>query len=319
MSLPRYSDLPRPPGETLPLAWNLWQAGDQVGMWNNVTPQVVVEAARLIRSGRRFNLNLPLHIPLGLLPDGAHAVRRGPIHTIYRFDGSEVMGMDDKLEFHPQASTQWDGLTHVGDGRHGFYNGVQPRDVTQKDGTPNGIDKIAEFGIATRAVLVDLPSHFQSTGRNWRVDGSEIATAADIAACLARTGQSLKPGDVLLVRTGWLEAFRGAHEATRYKLFHGRDYSGLSGAEDMWEFLWDHRVAAVASDSVTVEVFPMAPGKPSLHLAIARLGLTLGELFDLDDLARYAIASKTYDFFFAAMPLNVRGGVGSPANAIAIA
>jgi len=89
MSLPRYRDLP--PGEILPRAWNLWRDGNQIGMWNNMTPHAVIDAARLIQSGRRFNLNLPLHVPVGLLPEGAHAVRRGlslPFRSFGRTGGA---------------------------------------------------------------------------------------------------------------------------------------------------------------------------------------------------------------------------------------
>lgn len=125
-------------------------------------------------------------------------------------------------------------------------------------------------------------------------------------------------GDVLLVRTGWLRAFLDAPPAERLSLFRDRTYSGLSDGEDMWELLWDRRVAAVAADNVTVETFPIT-GKPmSLHLAIARLGMNLGEMFDLEALAADCAASGSYECFFTSMPLNMRGGVGSPPNAMAI-
>ncbi|RHW19277.1 hypothetical protein D1610_03990 [Sphingomonas gilva] len=122
----------------------------------------------------------------------------------------------------------------------------------------------------------------------------------------------------MLVRTGWLRAFLDAAPAERLSLFRDRTYSGLSGGEDMWELLWDRRVAAVAADNVTVEVFPIT-GKPmSLHLSIARLGMKLGEMFDLEALADDCAAGGSYAGFFTSMPLNMRGGVGSPSNAMAI-
>lgn len=86
----------------------------------------------------------------------------------------------------------------------------------------------------------------------------------------------------------------------------------------MWEFLWDHRLAGVAADSVTAEVWPLSEGQCSLHLAIARMGLVLGEMFDLDALAEDAATTGGYEYFVVSSPLNVRGGVGSPANAMAI-
>ena len=319
MGFPRYAELVRPAGESLPLAWGVFGAKDELGTWNHVTPEKVVAAAKLIRRGKRFNLNLPLRLPFGLLAPGAHRLRQAPAQTLFKFELGKLLVRDDKVELYPQGSSQWDGLTHIGDPVHGFYNGVKDAQVTQGEGSPNGIEKVTAFGPASRGVMIDLPRHFAAVGRDWQPMGAHVASAADLAQCLKRTGQKLAPGDVLLVRTGWLTAFRDAPDRDqRERLFTDRNYSGLSGAEDMWEFLWDHKVAAVAADSVTVEVWPLSDGKPSLHLAIARLGLTLGEMFDLDALAEDCAETGVHDCFFASSPLMLQGGVGSPPNAMAI-
>jgi kynurenine formamidase len=174
-----------------------------------------------------------------------------------------------------------------------------------------------------RAVLADLPRHFARTGRDWGAMGGQRASAEDVAACLAAQGVALRPGDILLVRTGWLAAFRAAPDAdARHLLIQGeagaRDYSGLDGGEGMWRFLWDQGIAAVAADNPTVEAWPIFPWKPALHLAIARLGLCLGEFFDFEELAEDSAATGRYTAFFTAAPLNHRGGIGSPGNALAI-
>lgn len=319
-AFPRYADLPRPDHTDIPLAWGVWGANDQLGMLNNLDPEKVASAARLVTEGQRFNLNLPLHVPLGTIGHAAHAVRRPPHQTLFKLDYAGLIIRDDKIDdFYPQASTQWDGLTHIADPVHGFYNAVQDEEVTQLDGTRNGIENFVRFGIATRAVLVDLPRFFKSTGRQWLPNGSHVATASDIQSCLQRQGTTLQQGDLLLVRTGWLHAFRAAkNDDIRGELFASRDYSGLSGGLDMWQFLWDHRVIGAASDAVTVEAWPLQEHQPSLHLAIARMGLLLGEMFDLETLAENAERNKQYDYFFVSVPLNLRGGVGSPANAMAL-
>ena len=92
----------------------------------------------------------------------------------------------------------------------------------------------------------------------------------------------------------------------------------MSGQEDMWEFLWDNRIAALAADTVTVEVWPLKRDQTSLHLAIARLGITIGEMFNFEALSQYCSDSSDYCCLFTSSPLNIRGGVGSPPNAIAI-
>lgn len=318
MSFPCFRQLHRPKGNSLPLAWGVWGVDDQIGMWNNITDEKTARAARLIATGKRFNLNLPLHIPLGVIDEGAHALRCGPRQTMFEGGAGRMTGRDDKVELYNQASTQWDGLTHIGDRDLGFYNGVQPHQVGHGEGGRNGIEQVAQFGVATRAVFVDIPDHFSATGRNWHPMASQSLSAAELVDCLDRTGMRLEQGDILLVRTGWLRLFLSGTLAARYAIFHDRTYSGLSGQEDMWEFLWDHRVAAVASDNVTVEAFPADTDGYSLHLAIARLGLNLGELFDLEALSDHCRSTGRYECFLASMPLNLRGGVGSPANAIAI-
>jgi hypothetical protein len=57
-----------------------------------------------------------------------------------------------------------------------------------------------------------------------------------------------------------------------------------------------------------------------LHrILIPLLGIYIGELWDLDELAQFCADTRRYDAFLTAEPLNIPGGVGSPANAIAIA
>jgi hypothetical protein len=48
------------------------------------------------------------------------------------------------------------------------------------------------------------------------------------------------------------------------------------------------------------------------------MGLTLGEMFDLESLAADSAADGVWESFFTAPPLPVAGGVGSPINPIAI-
>ncbi len=56
-----------------------------------------------------------------------------------------------------------------------------------------------------------------------------------------------------------------------------------------------------------------------LHrILIPLLGLTIGELWDLDAVAAACRRRRRHDVFVTAQPLNLLGGVGSPANAVAI-
>nr|WMD00105.1 cyclase family protein [Aminobacter niigataensis] len=288
-------------------------------MLNNIADDIVAAAARLIVSGRRFNLNLPLDEPLGALDKAAHRRRRAPRLSLLKDDHSGLLIRDEKLDdFYTQGSTQWDGLTHVGDPVYGFYNGVSDDEVTQREGTKNGIEHYVNFGIVSRGVLIDLPRFFAAAGREWSPTSKTVVEPGDLVGYLRWAQVDLQPGDVLLIRTGWLETFLAGDQEERDALFRSRSHSGLSGDAAMWKFLWDSRVSAVCADNVSVETLPFQTGKPSLHLGIARLGLILGELFNLEALAADCARTGTYTAFFASVPLNLKGGVGSPANAIAI-
>jgi kynurenine formamidase len=87
------------------------------------------------------------------------------------------------------------------------------------------------------------------------------------------------------------------------------------------EWLHDHRIAAVATDTPAVEVMPSRlPGiKIPFHVvAIVYMGLLLGEIFELDGLAATCARHHTYEFLFVAAPLPVTGAVGSPLNPYAV-
>jgi kynurenine formamidase len=84
-------------------------------------------------------------------------------------------------------------------------------------------------------------------------------------------------------------------------------------------FLWDSGAAAVAADNPTVEVAPGDHRIGSLHRRlIPMLGFAVSELLDLERLADLSAADGRWDFLFVASPLNMPGGIGSPANALAI-
>jgi hypothetical protein len=85
----------------------------------------------------------------------------------------------------------------------------------------------------------------------------------------------------------------------------------------MAEHLWDWGVAAVACDNGTLEAFPVE-GHFLLVDLLVQLGILIGELWLLDALAAACARESRYEFFVTCAPLNLRGGAGSTANALAI-
>jgi len=317
--LPTYAELPvsadAPPGSS----WGLWGSQDQLGCLNKTTRQSVQRAASKVRDGEIFSLNASLAIfetPLFGRP--------GTVHEVVELDRGLVR--DETLSsYNTQASSQWDGFRHAQSRGHGFYNGL-PEDRVS-------ISVWAERGIAGRGVLLDLESFRESAGRPLQFDEADPITVDDLRDCAAEQGIVIEQGDFLVIHTGWLDwARRTSPEGLPVDM----RTPGLMPSRETVALLWDLQVAAVGSDVPAVEVWPpgafaskeqrIAARTDPRALAdifmhadlIALLGLPLGELWDTGRLAAACRADDRWDFLLTAAPLNIPGGVASPANVIAV-
>lgn len=308
--LPLYRDLPFNDALRGRVSWGVFGDQDDLGTIGLIGPDEVLRAASEIRRGARFPLSLPLNEP-----DPPPARRQPFTHHIFKEDRNS---QDDWLDgFYMQSSSQWDGFRHVQAREFGFYNGVTEADAGP-EGQRLGIDRWVEHGIVTRCVLADVKQFAESHGLPLSAHESVPISPELLADTLQDAQVEPRRGDILLVRTGYLSAFRSAPREERLAWDHRLGCPGLVGSETMAELLWDWHIAGVCSDTPAVEVRPGDPKDGSLHRrAIAMLGLAFGELFDLEALADDCRRDGRYTAFFAAVPLNLPGGVGSPANAIA--
>jgi kynurenine formamidase len=309
-----FDELPVLPGSGLRHSWDLHGPGDQLGTLNRLTWPVVAAATAAVRTGERIGMSLPLG-----LPDPPFFGRQAFKHTVFPMGPG---ALDDWLDgFYLQCSSQWDGLRHVGSDPDGWYGGWQGR--PEADPEPLGIHHWAARGIIGRGVLIDLAA--ARAGRGYDPFDRHAFEPAELAAVLSAQGSALRYGDILCVRTGWVDRYRTLGPAERETLaadmvdVTGFTSAGLSGSEDMSRFLWDSGVAAVACDNPSVEVVPGDRSAGSLHeRLIPHLGFAIGELFDLGPLAEACQRERRHEFLFVSVPLNVTGAVGSPANAVAI-
>jgi kynurenine formamidase len=309
-----FDELPVLPGSGMRHSWDVHGPDDQLGTLNRLTPAVVAAATASVRTGERVGVSLPLG-----LPDPPFFGRQAFKHS---FVPMGPAAWDDWVDgFYLQCSSQWDGLRHVGSGPDGWYGGWQGR--PDADPEPLGIHHWAERGIIGRGVLVDLAAARVDTGYD---PFTSVAFGPDdLDAALSAAGVALRYGDILCVRTGWMDKYLALGRAGQVELAAGMvdvtGYmaAGLSGSEEMSRFLWDSGVAAVACDNPAVEVVPGDRSVGFLHgRLIPHLGFAIGELFDFGPLAEACRRERRYEFLFVSVPLNVTGAVGSPANAVAI-
>ena len=130
-------------------------------------------------------------------------------------------------------------------------------------------------------------------------------------------------GDILCLHTGFAQMLldmKGDPDPDQLDAhcarLDGRDASLL-------QWISDSGIAALVADNYAVEALP-AKRLPGRHAAMPihehclfKLGLPLGEMWYLTELARWLRAQGRTRFFLTAPPLRLPGAVGSPATPIA--
>jgi len=167
-------------------------------------------------------------------------------------------GHDETLsDWNPQGSSQWDGFRHISSPVHGFYNGIADEE--------HGVEYWSERGMVTRGVLADVAAWRRSQGRPINPSDADVIEPDDLSACLEAAQVVIEPGDILLVRTGWLSWYRTLDADARRDVAATLVTCGLRPGRASARWLWDHRVAAVAADNPGLEVMPstrpLTPGE----------------------------------------------------------
>ncbi len=300
-----------------PNTWGKWGAGDQRGAANYIDASAIRAAAQLVRKGLAFSLSLPLDNRGPVFPgrpsivhttniSGTDAIVGSPMEKVF----PKVQVTDDAIAMPLQASTQWDGLCHVFEDDvmyNGFWGGL----VTAVAGARRlGIEQLGESLIG-RGVLIDM-ARFKGKPS---LDPGERITVGDLDAALAAQRATVRRGDLILLRTGYIERWYDSKDRSGF-------WDGQPGiCMDAVDWCHRHEIAAFAADNVTLEVMPFddpAQGLPFHARAIRDIGLILGEMWWLRALAEDCAGDGIYECFLVAPPLRVTGGCGSPVNPIAL-
>jgi kynurenine formamidase len=318
-SIPSFDELPVRKDAPAESSWGVFGedacGGDAaLGCLNFLTPAGVVDAAKLVQAGKVFRLDAKIGFAKPPL-FGRAAV----VHTVSPLGPT---ANDDLLDrFNTQEGSQWDGLGHVGHFRHErFYNGVTAEE-TRAGNARLGIHHWADKFVG-RGVLIDAFGFRKKQGRAVNAMSRDVYTLEELEGALKAQGTTLKPGTILLVRTGWMESYENLSAEGKASVAPMDKLSsmGIEASREMAAWLWNHRVAAIGTDCPAVEAFPFNfMDETALHYrALPLLGLPLGELFVLAPLAEDCAADGRYEFMVVSAPLNLQGGIASPPNAVAI-
>jgi kynurenine formamidase len=304
-----------------PNNWGRWGDDDQLGTQNLIGPDERVAAAGLVKTGKLFSLALPIDstaprlasrpAPLRLpLMTGSDVLAGSP----YNDDAPGFQWSDDMLQMPTQGSTQWDALGHVM-WQDSMYNGWWAGNTTALGGARVlGIERHRESFVG-RGVLIDAA---RAQGLEICPDAQAIGPAL-LDQALEAQGTELRRGDILLVRTGYLAKWWELGPDDDPDAYFGAS-PGLS--RDAIPWLDEREVSALAFDNIGVEVLVPEDSEERVlpvHVAcLVDLGLPLGELWDLEELAADCAEDGTYEFLLVAPPLNLPGSMGSPLNPIAL-
>jgi kynurenine formamidase len=315
-NIPSFDELPVREGAPAESSWGVFGTDDTLGCLNFLTPAGVVEAAKLVQSGKVFRLDAKIGFAKPPLFGRASVV-----HTVLPLGPT---AHDDKLDnFNTQEGSQWDGLGHIGHFRlERFYNDVKVEEIRGDAGNAKlGIHHWADKFVG-RGALIDAFGFRKKQDRAVNPISTDVYTLDELQGALKAQGTTLKPGTILLVRTGWMEAYESlsADEKRALAPMDKLNAMGIEASREMVAWLWNNRVAAIGTDCPAVETFPFNfRDEGALHYrALPLLGLPLGELFVLAPLAKDCASDGRYEFMVVSAPLNLEGGVASPPNAVVI-
>jgi len=339
----------RPEGST----WGDFGPDDQLGRLNLLTPAKVREGVAEVVEGRSFGLSLPLDFPGG---QKLNTRRKPPVLQPTEVRGMPFMNLalgqfdarytdvvcDDQVTLTLQYSTQWDSFAHVGawfdadgDGEPEkvYYNGYRAHEHVLGPGDLKlascpcgadggsyalalGIETFAALPIQGRGVMVDLHAHVGNA--------RELIGYDRLMAILQADRVVVEPGDMLVVHTGFADVVLSMNRDPDMAVLD-QSCAVLDGRDErLLQWITDSGIAAICTDNYAVEAFPARDAEvtPSAALplhehCLFKLGVPLGELWWLHDLAAWLRAHGRSRFLLTAPPLRLPGAVGSPVTPVA--
>ena len=303
--MPEVSVRSVPPART---AWwpSRYGADDQAGALNQIGPDQVLDAVRLVRLGRVFDLAHVLHADIPAFPgrtfrqylttNAHHVNRRRPDAGAEGWGRNDVNWVVEQVTATQQMGTHMDGLNHLQVGER-TYNGHRVADIAEEWGTNKlGIDTLPQ--VVTRGLLVDVAAVRGVA----RLEPGDVVTPADVEASLQRSGLEVRAGDAVLLHTGW---------GALWGVDNERYGSGEPGpGRELADWLVDHRVALTGCDTWSYGPVPAEdPAEPFVVPQILNThhGVVVVENLRLAEIAREGLT----EFLLVISHAKLRGATGA--------
>lgn len=286
-------------------------ANDTIGAANNMSPKLVVKAAKLVKTGKTYSLgvvtdkNTPSFGPRSF---NMTIVQPSAVGGISQVGGgvtgdTKMVFNDDILHTWLGIGTQIDGLGHVGID-YKYYNGKSVHDFVDTEGLKAyGTETIPP--IVSRGIVLDIAGY---KGVDMMSEGDAI-NVDEIKGAAKRQGVKIKKGDVVLLHTGWLSISSTDPE----RFISGEPGLGMEGSR----YLADKGVVAIGSDSWALEVIPFEEGEGVFGVhqeLLAKHGVYILENVQSKEL----VEDKAWEFLFVLGQPKFAGAVQMVINPIAI-
>jgi kynurenine formamidase len=285
-----------------------WGTKDQAGASNWITPEKILTATQLVKTGKSYELG---HVYDENMHTPSNRVYKLfiPSFPTYGPDATTgtVFNDEEIVASIGQVGTQFDGLGHPGkhmkmaDGseKDVFYNGFNTDDMKGPFGLQNlGIERVKP--IITTGILLDI-----AASKNLLIlpEGYEV-NIQDVKAAIKKQGmkeEEITPGDAILFNFGWWRNWD--------KDYVMDDNKRPRISMEVVQWLAQKQPSMVGSDAILDgETF-------NVHMELTmKQGIFNLEWMHFDKIAE----DKVYKFMFIFTPLPLKGATGSPGRPIAI-
>lgn len=295
-----------------------WGADDTLGSVNEITPDVILNAVKLVKQGKRYGLGMVTGretpaagsrmFELTVFAEGADGIG-APLGT------NKFGYFDDWMLTYMGVGSQIDGLGHAAV-NNVFYNGLTSKDFYHRTGlTKFGVDQIPP--IVTRGVVLDALGYMKAQGSKSVIKkgGAEMLAAgtainrAEIEAMAARQGLTFQKGDVILIHTGYMAMAEIDPAAAKA----GWPGIGVDGAL----FLASKNPVAIGGDTIGTEAQPSE--REGEFVPVHQELITKRGIYILENMVTAElVADEAWEFLFVLGPARFKGAVQAVINPVAI-